>query len=1033
MDPGRGLVAAVQAGATIGIFTHLYGGGGRNSSVYDPIRKGAAVGIFWYFYKRSAIAPSDPDATDPVTVSYPASFPQRLLVRFTAPSGSFREGYFLFKVALNRFWYTSVSWLPFSKGNSREKIVRANIPLYTARIAQRIKTEPVETVHADYESDARDLYDTAMSALHEEYVTQWDDIAHVRSLMKLSTKIVRPIDGHPHKNRARDRQVALNTMEEIAQSLNLTLYSVSTGPREDKRGWDGSHDHHFPIDMRTRRRVDPVSPDKLICFVDVDYYVDLETFERYAGHKIAIFTVHVDAVGGCDGESLWYVEGSTFHENIAGGGKWTHPVWHYSGDLVTIRDRRAALALRDQVGNCPEVERLEEMSGHVVYHVERIRFPGTNKMIVMLNPSFSVALPWHFTCLRFGVETMEQDQLYQMSPVSEHTTSRGSFRIGIFGGSHPYVSISYMEPTRHSLKLPLNEWQGLVLRAKGVRAWGAEIVDSHMKNIGHKLPAESVMLLAAALIDIPENIHFVGYTADMQDLHDDIKDVAKLVVPPVLPPATSSAQTSADMARSIDNFSNVRNTVVPPDDIRAFAKEFSAEVASRTSWTTLSHDETIEVMLRSNPARKAEIEKFVDNPCNTESYILAAIKAECIPGAAGKSKKARIILPQTTYELYASTRYIKPWSEQAHKRGPNRCGHWFVCGSDPDEIADAVVRDVRAAEENGNVLTPTDYIKYDLSHSAFSRDSYVDSAASSCMNTNGEVNVREVLQWEVNKTIIPKIKNRRNHPKNAQVKSIKSGHMNLSGAADTTALNTYTNGMFSYITLRRKGVPHLIAFEMIRSKYGDDGLEEFVEEWLETIKICGFAGTIEARESNEEPISFLSRIYIKPLITNTSICDPKRALMKLPTTCSTRPVYLARRDKALGYATVDGTTPLVGNYARAILRVYGQGSTKFELGPLVDPVADSSPDGPIRCLTSEGRELKRKMDRGPHPYCDDYDDVAIKVVANKLGMCVEEVEQLCDAYDNARTPEDLTKLVTTEMSEVAPDSRALRIGFEDLV
>jgi len=951
------------------------------------------------------------------------------------------EFYFGCQVTFNQAWYSCIGCC---SEESRAKIVRANILLYSARISERRKTESEETIRLSYEKDTRDLYDTAMSSLHDEYVDQYNDIGHVRSLLKLSSKTVRLIDGHPHKRRARDRQVALNTMEEIAKSLNISTYSVSTGPREDKRGWDGSREHYFPIDMQQRRRVDPVGHDQLICLVDVDYYVGRETFERYAGNKIAIFTVEVDAVGGCDGESLWHVDGSTFHEHIAGGATWKHLIWNYSGALCTMRDRRAAFELQDKIESerwtgyrrskgLREVERLHQTSGHIVYHVERIRFPGTNKMIVVLNPSFRTTLPWDFTCLRFGSEVMAQDQLYRMPPVVVHSTLRGSFRIGLFGGSHPYVSISYMEATRHIVKLPLNEWQSLILRAKGVRAWGSEIVDSHMKNIGHKLPSESVLLLAAALVDIPENIHFVGYSADVQDLHDDIQDVAKCVVPPVLPPATASGQTPADMAKAIDNFSTTRNTVVPPEDIRGFAKEFTREVASRTPWTMLDHDETIEVMIRSNPTRKAEIDKFVENPSNSGSHLLAMIKAECIPNASAKGKKARIILPQSTYELYKATRLIKPWSEQAHKHGPQTCGHWYVCGSDPSEIADAVVGAVHAAADANHVLTSTDFTKFDQSHSAFTRGCFVDTVASSCMNSGGDIEVREVLQSEVNKLIIPKVKNRRNHPKLEQVGAVRSGTMNLSGAADTTALNTYTNALLSYITMRRLNIPHLLAFENIRPKYGDDGLEEYIDCWCETIEMCGFSGTTDPRKDNEEPITFLSRIYIKPLETRTSICDPLRALMKLPTSCSTRPVHLARRDKALGYATVDGTTPLVGNYARAILRVYENGFTQHTLGPLVSPATDSSPDGPLRCLTSEGRELQRKMDRGKHPYDSGYNDVAVKVVAEQLGMCVEEVEQLCDSYDKAQTPDDMTKLISTEPSEVSLGCRALRIGFEDLV
>jgi len=315
---------------------------------------------------------------------------------------------------------------------------------------------------------------------------------------------------------------------------------------------------------------------------------------------------------------------------------------------------------------------------------------------------------------------------------------------------------------------------------------------------------------------------------------------------------------------------------------------------------------------------------------------------------------------------------------------------------------------VRLAETNGNVLTGTDFSKFDLYNSEFTRKSFVESVALGCEAPDGAKSVRRALHSELHKTITPKVKSKRNHPPKERLPNIDSGSMNLSGAADTTALNTHTNALISYLTMRRLDYSHTKAYDSICPKYGDDGLDEHVEKWLETANLLGFAGTIDKRESNFSPIDFLSRVFIRPMETNTSVCEPLRALRKLPTTCSTRPVAEARYDKANGYNVTDGKTPLVGEYARAILRVYGGGASNK---------ADR---------TTEDREMAFKIKRGPYPFDDDYVSAAVFEVGRRMGMDVAQVEHLAASLDAARTPEDMDALATTTPSTVAEGCRPLR-------
>lgn len=846
------------------------------------------------------------------------------------------------------------------------------------------------------------VYRNIMTNYHDLYITTYNDIMSVRNALRLSEKDVQLIEGHPHGNRARDRQIALNTIGEIASALKLELYSVSTGLREEQRGWEGSKEHHFLSDLTMPIRTDKLSDNHLIALIDVDYYIPQATFEKYAGHKIVIFTVNVNAVGGYDKESMWWVEGNTFTEEIAGGAKWKHHAWNYSGATCIIRDIK-----RDERNVHWLLKRKDIDNGFWMYHVERLHLPDTNKMIVFLNPHYHCRYPWRLMTAERGEKQMAEQQLYQVPTVTQHTTNMGKTRLAYFGGPNPYVSLSYLNPSRIVVKIPADIWEGLVARRNIVTTFGSQIVNEHLRQVGSERNPAAIILITTALCDVPENINFVGYTADT-DYMNEPRNVAKLTVPPVIPPAAASAQTAEDLEKIVKTLKEVRNEVRFDKEMRGWAHEFSVETAKRTPWTLLEHDETIKIMLKANPNRKDEINKMLANPRNIPVPVTATMKAETVAGAAASGKNGRLILPTSTHELYHATRIMYPWCAQAHRDGEGTCGHFYLCGNDPTTIANKVVQAVQDAESNGNVLTPTDFNKFDLHNSKDTRKCFTESVALGCNDPTYANEVRRIINTEIDKMIKFKVKSNKNKPDPKRIPSILSGTMNLSGAGDTTALNLHTNALISYLTMRRLGFDHLTAYNSIRPKYGDDGLEEHVVAWKETAEKLGFTCTIEEREDNTQPIEFLSRIYVAPLLTNSSICAPKRALSKLPTTCSEKPLDVARYDKAHGYFVTDGHTPLVGAYAKAIMRVYGQGKKCKKTGN-----------------SSEEREYAWKIARGPAPFDDAYLEHATMVVAQQLGMSVEEVEGLSKAYDAAQNPEDMVKLATKIPSTVAPGLRPL--------
>jgi len=307
----------------------------------------------------------------------------------------------------------------------------------------------------------------------------------------------------------------------------------------------------------------------------------------------------------------------------------------------------------------------------------------------------------------------------------------------------------------------------------------------------------------------------------------------------------------------MSNLLDTRNDVEFDEEERGFSHEFAKEVAARAPFEYLGHDETIEHMLTKNPGRKDEIMKFLVDPstCVDEHKILAQMKPDSIDGAAAKGKLVRMIMPEETFKLYTDTRFMQPWSAAMKRRGDictKTNKHWYQPGSSPEDISASVCKANRDCERRKNVMKGTDFVKYDLHNSKSTRLSFEISIGLACIDKDKRKIVRRAVRSEINMTIKAKLKEKKNDapkPRDPKLKKVKSGHMVCSGAADTTGLNSYTNGLISYITLRKLGYSHEAAFEMLLPKYGDDGCEEYADKWKETAEKLGFRVKVDPRKS----------------------------------------------------------------------------------------------------------------------------------------------------------------------------------------
>ena len=149
-----------------------------------------------------------------------------------------------------------------------------------------------------------------------------------------------------------------------------------------------------------------------------------------------------------------------------------------------------------------------------------------------------------------------------------------------------------------------------------------------------------------------------------------------------------------------------------------------------------------------------------------------------------------------------------------------------------------------------------------------------------------------------------------------------------SGSPTTTPHNTQYNGCveFTALTFEHPDAAPEDLFRLIGPKCGDDGLSRaIIQKSINRAAKCyGLELKVE-RYNPEVGLCFLSRVFVDPLNTTTTIQDPLRTLRKLHLTTRdpTIPLADAACDRVEGYLSTDALTPLISDYCKMVLRLYG--------------------------------------------------------------------------------------------------------------
>ena len=742
---------------------------------------------------------------------------------------------------------------------------------------------------------------------------------------------------HPHPEAASLRSAVSRAIDNFARQAGLDVYSVSASSRDEG---DRERLYHSVRDYAQPFALDEIGPNHLLKFVDVDYYADLPRYLSY-GRPTILYTFVPVAAAGQVPDGSYSIREDRVTVRVDGGACYEHGLWDFSTDFITVGGAR----------------------GLWVYTVDQLSFAeDPSRRVVGLFPE--VYIPWTAAWL------------CKRQPLQRRTLERdGVVRVDYREGSRDMVSLS-LAGRATSVSLPLNLYEAIVVRHSSAKWKVISDVERYLSSSGIDSPSINAALLFEILNkgagferDVPvTGVAHVVRNADHYQavgplVTEDGREYARVVSPPLVLPGTGAAAPcnsyNNDVACIKGRVNDVRNTKTPPGIFNKWADEFVKLIVPVAGiGTPVTLDEVMDNQNRPTQIARSE-QAFPTMHAVSGCDVKSFQKAEFYP----KENFPRNISTVPTDHTLRLSRYTYGLKKQRLLE----C-LWYLPCKTPPEIAEALVAFCLLHQS----VDETDYGKFDGTLSEWLRINVEFAVYLRWVSREYYDELRELLFAELQAKGRTKFGVKYN-----------PGCSRLSGSPLTTDGNTIINAFVAYCCGRMRGLVSHEAWREIGLCYGDDGVTCHPQAVVSKVaQLLGLDIKIIHHEKHD-PVGLLGRLFPDPWTSNESVQDPARTIGKihLSVTTDTVPREIAAVHRATGYLATDSLTPLLGNYCRAVRRVLSH----------VEPDARYA-------------EQLRRDDRyvsvgGSWPQLSTA--VTAKVVAERLGLSVSELNALCDKLDLA--------------------------------
>lgn len=719
--------------------------------------------------------------------------------------------------------------------------------------------------------------------------------------------------AHSHPLTAAVRDAASATVDRFILESGCTPYVVQPSRADVSKGFPSSLIHYWPKDAHSEEHSDPIPSNPLFKMFNVDYYIDWAQY-LWMAQPFMVYTFTPLDPCGSHNEYSWSVgPDQRFTTRVNGGGVYNHELWDYETDNITCVRNGVAYD----------------------YSVERVRH-DTHFSFVLLTP----------TATR---PTDEPDSLSleRLKPVRAGTTMAGDREVAQIHVQDPAGSyISAATPgTNTSVRFPLSLVDHVQARhaARGLTLHDLNtIVPPYFTNRedGNKAATYAFSRLfvdptpSARTSYTPESTACAYVKAvRMDDIHQDIKPSGRVLTPPVFAGASIPSKSRSNDEWCIEGrIVSVANDKPIPVEYQGYVAEFMDYLCRPLQPKTLSQVEASQARptQRANNATSAVNFGFRRPPTEVKSFQ----KAEIYP----EIKDPRNISTLPPDHCYEYSRFTLALADRLKELD------WYAFGAHPDVIG----KRVQTMANRATTLTETDFSRFDGTHS-LALYSIERAVLLRCFPGYSELIV------ELHDRMLKAPARTKNGVK------YDIGGSRLSGAADTSVMNSVDNCLIAYIVHRVQGHSHERALELLGLYGGDDGITPdapaSVYETVATkfgLKLKAFA-----RDSHA-PTALLGRIFPYPRTCPTSLADVPRQAAKLHlTTESVASREVVLYNKAVGLLVTDAATPVLGEWARAIVRICGPQTVRLDLQSYLSKEGNLSQEMPRDILVREvARQFK---------------------------------------------------------------------------
>jgi len=741
-----------------------------------------------------------------------------------------------------------------------------------------------------------------------------------------------PPNGHSHPMSAKQRTAVSMSMSDAVRQAGFEPYVVSMGMPDQLKKMRGSRMFYTDKDLKLQYQDDPVQHNDVIVTVDVDYHAPMPGYLRYF-RPIMMYTLQPKHAAYANEEYSYHIEDDVVTYLVAGGAKYQHRIWDYDHDVVSAEykgwvnyfevDQREVTAGLDDGGHrlitLVPLARLPVGLDKEIQSARLCRKMFSQKGVSMVYDGVSRELSISISGSRSAVRV----PIAVYSSLQERLASKttGAFTVG-------------------DVEVFLVDKAGPDKKVASATVYGA------LTRLGLRTPVHTNLMTTASVIKTYRPIGSLS-------LGDSIEPVQLVSQPLVTEPALFPERCHDSAEASIKGrVLAVRNDKIPNEAYLRYASEFiQALVPDELVGTGMPLDLDAVIAKQNGPLQRGRIERTMHNfgleaPNRLETFV----KAEAYMDVTDP-RNITTCRPEFTVEM---SRYV-----YAFKQDILLHLGWYGPGKTPVEAIDRF----REFGQNGFIVT--DYSRFDGTVSQWLQNHVVRAAYCRWVCPDERNPFIDYFQ----KVFLPRARS-------DQGFEYDPGYGTRSGSPITTDGNTMVNAYVHYAALRSAGMDKALAWERLGLFAGDDGLAPNIECYAAMLPLVvadlGLKVKMSVAGPNER-ITYLGRVFPHPLTHVDSHQEAMRTLSKIHLSANkTVTPEQAAVNKAQGYMVTDSLTPIVGDWARSVLREN----------------AALQPKGLLR-------DEMYKIESGAWPQADA--DVVRQSFANELGMTVVEVMGVAEA------------------------------------